>query len=100
MRGLRTVLAVLRTAAGLDRQQPAQLHAVRVEMPPVRALRTEQELVEGQLEECQDFRLRPVVARGRGRFGLGGALSVDRKRVVEGKSVSVRVDLGGRRILK
>src|SRR3546814_13234331 len=33
--------------------------------------------------------------------GMGGIMSLtDRKSVVEGKSVSVRVDLGGRRILK
>src|SRR3546814_11865853 len=32
-------------------------------------------------------------------IALGG-VSVDRKSVVEGKSVSVRVDLGGRRIIK
>src|SRR3546814_15049450 len=30
----------------------------------------------------------------------GGAVRVDRKSVVSGKSVSVRVDLGGRRIIK
>src|SRR3546814_11845755 len=35
--------------------------------------------------------------RGRGR---DGARPGDRKSVVEGKSVSVRVDLGGRRIIK
>src|SRR3546814_13781547 len=33
-------------------------------------------------------------------FGSREAGSLDRKRVVEGKGVSVRVDLGGRRILK
>src|SRR3546814_12084134 len=37
-----------------------------------------------------------VVVRGRG----GEADVVDRKSVVEGKSVSVRVDLGGRRYIK
>src|SRR3546814_12570883 len=31
---------------------------------------------------------------------IGGGASRDRKSVVEGKSVSVRVDLGGRRIIK
>src|SRR3546814_20421231 len=35
--------------------------------------------------------------RGAGPTGLA---AIDRKSVVEGKSVSVRVDLGGRRILK
>src|SRR3546814_15206453 len=31
---------------------------------------------------------------------FGGAIWLDRKRVVSGKSVSVRVDLGGRRVIK
>src|SRR3546814_18353151 len=31
---------------------------------------------------------------------LGGTAQIDRKSVVSGKSVSVRVDLGGRRIIK
>src|SRR3546814_15060328 len=36
-----------------------------------------------------------------GALGLdGGNSSVDRKSVVSGKSVSVRVDLGGRRVIK
>src|SRR3546814_17178911 len=34
------------------------------------------------------------------RPGSIGAVALDRKSVVSGKSVSVRVDLGGRRILK
>src|SRR3546814_14834683 len=33
-------------------------------------------------------------------FGIFGAETADRKSVVSGKSVSVRVDLGGRRIIK
>src|SRR3546814_12034997 len=36
----------------------------------------------------------PLVCRA------GGSCRLDRKRVVSGKSVSVRVDLGGRRIIK
>src|SRR3546814_19961745 len=36
---------------------------------------------------------------GHWRIGLNGSRT-DRKRVVEGKRVSVRVDLGGRRIIK
>src|SRR3546814_21044068 len=36
---------------------------------------------------------------GEPRLGLG-ATALDRKSVVSGKSVSVRVDLGGRRIIK
>src|SRR3546814_16113188 len=34
------------------------------------------------------------------RAGIELHIQVDRKRAVEGKSVSVRVDLGGRRIIK
>src|SRR3546814_13518264 len=33
-------------------------------------------------------------------LGSSAIMPLDRKRVVEGKSVSVRVDLGGRRIIK
>src|SRR3546814_11765955 len=39
----------------------------------------------------------PVLREG---FELETAISVDRKRVVSGKSVSVRVDLGGRRTIQ
>src|SRR3546814_11353652 len=39
-------------------------------------------------------------ARGRGAEPVMLAAGIDRKSVVEGKSVSVRVDLGGRRIIK
>src|SRR3546814_17749200 len=38
--------------------------------------------------------------RGRVRHARAGNRNRDRKRVVEGKSVSVRVDLGSRRIMK
>src|SRR3546814_15262968 len=42
-----------------------------------------------------------LVARARvDRRGDAGADDCDRKRVVSGKSVSVRVDLGGRRLIK
>src|SRR3546814_16850390 len=44
-------------------------------------------------------RLREV-ARGLGLDAAGQHVEGDRKSVVSGKSVSVRVDLGGRRILK
>src|SRR3546814_17714109 len=47
------------------------------------------------------------LGRGQGRqsqrqrlFGVAGGGDRDRKSVVSGKSVSVRVDLGGRRIIK
>src|SRR3546814_19333886 len=41
-------------------------------------------------------------ARAESQFGTAdeAVIAADRKSVVEGKSVSVRVDLGGRRILK
>src|SRR3546814_16874916 len=43
----------------------------------------------------------PVVCGGCGAANATlGELEVDRKSVVSGKSVSVRVDLGGRRIIK
>src|SRR3546814_20866267 len=42
-----------------------------------------------------------VDREGRAADGAGaGGLKADRKSVVEGKGVSVRVDIGGRRILK
>src|SRR3546814_15543866 len=62
----------------------------------------EQDLIEleadfiNHAEHGPQFRkLLMLVEEWRQRFGQS-----DRKRVVEGKSVSVRVDLGGRRIIK
>src|SRR3546814_17808366 len=62
-------------------------------------------------ESC-GYRVRPDAARARGpgsgasgtarsefADGAGGRGALDRKSVVSGKSVSVRVDLGGRRII-
>src|SRR3546814_21170343 len=43
---------------------------------------------------------RGAARSGRGRASPPGRWPADRKSVVSGKSVSVRVDLGGRRILK
>src|SRR3546814_12728240 len=42
----------------------------------------------------------PITPRKLCRVCLNSAISGDRKSVVKGKSVSVRVDLGGRRIIK
>src|SRR3546814_17545807 len=42
----------------------------------------------------------PSRARETGSFGSAGRNTGDRKSVVLGRSVSVRVDLGGRRIIK
>src|SRR3546814_11373965 len=59
-------------------------------------------LVHGQLGKHLSCRRRH--SHGRPRRSLGGAGSArhvqDRQSVVSGKSVSVRVDLGGRRIIK
>src|SRR3546814_11100884 len=54
------------------------------------------------VRESRQAQLRTVMSNS---FGFGGTnarlvFAKDRKGVVEGKSVSVRVDLGGRRLLK
>src|SRR3546814_12841261 len=53
----------------------------------------------GRIIEVQagDALLLPV---GTGHCRIDGSDDLDRKSVVEGKSVSVRVDLGGRRFIK
>ena len=55
MAGLRAVLAVLGTGAGLDRQQRRDLYAVRVEVRAMHRLRLEQQVVERLLEQGTDF---------------------------------------------
>ena len=75
MRRLRTIFAVFRTAAGLDREQTAFLDAVGIEVMAMDRLRAKQQVVEGQVEKRPDFRLRPVVANPAGvgqRRGAGG----------------------------
>src|SRR3546814_15989174 len=42
----------------------------------------------------------PGASAARGGSGASNTVTVDRKSVVEGRRVSVRVDLGGRRIIK
>src|SRR3546814_11130732 len=50
---------------------------------------------------AQEEDVKALVAQTLAAFGgLDGAFNKDRKSVVEGKSVSVSVDLGGRRIIK
>src|SRR3546814_19180298 len=64
-------------------------------------------VVDKSLVEGQQSLLRKIQPAWGGRRGCSpvagpahGARDVDRKSVVSGKSVSVRVDLGGRRIIK
>src|SRR3546814_16626220 len=51
------------------------------------------------LRPCDAFEAKAEGATAR-RGGEAAMIGADRKSVVEGKSVSVRVDLGGRRIIK
>ena len=79
MHALRAVAAILRTAAGLDRQQRGNLHLARIEILAVDALRLEDQLGKRQREQRGHFRARPVMADGaeiepgggRKRFGEG-----------------------------
>src|SRR5258708_39090676 len=64
MRALRAVGAVLGAAAGLDRQQGAQLHARGVVMSPVRHLGAEDQLRQRQIVDGADLLVAPVVADG------------------------------------
>jgi hypothetical protein len=59
---LRTVLAVLGTAAGLNAQQRADLHGIRVEVLPVHALRLEHQVLERQVKQCLYLGTGPVMA--------------------------------------
>src|SRR3546814_11286669 len=67
------------------------LYARRTVRPPARCRR-------GRSRHCRCAMLRDRSVDGAGRRRCPRA--EDRKSVVEGKSVSVRVDLGGRRIIK
>ena len=69
MATLGAVLAVLRTGAGFDGQQGADLHFVRVEMLPVHGLGPEQQVVERQVEKIPGFLKGPVVAEGSSGHG-------------------------------
>ncbi|MNN54246.1 hypothetical protein D3C81_1690530 [compost metagenome] len=63
MTGLRTIFAIFRAGAGLDRQQGRNLHAVGVEMRAVHGLRLEQQIVEGLDEQGFDLGEGPVVTQ-------------------------------------
>src|SRR3546814_12191824 len=52
-------------------------------------------------QACREIRVHGQSARYyHTRIGVGGRMDTDRKSVLEGKGVSVRVDLGGRRVIK
>src|SRR3546814_13300097 len=73
-------------ASGILRQSDATRHAGRF---PQRSARTESEARFVQLERIWLMAIKPSLP----------LIQSDRKSVVEGKSVSVRVDLGGGRII-
>src|SRR3546814_15158824 len=52
------------------------------------------------VDEMPDSRLDRACSKLHRQFHIGVMQRLDRKSVVSGKSVSVRVDLGGRRIIK
>ncbi|MCY1179976.1 hypothetical protein D9M73_204020 [compost metagenome] len=61
--GLRTIFAIFRAGAGLDRQQGGNLHAIGVEMRAVHGLRLKQQIVEGLDEQGLYFGQGPVVTQ-------------------------------------
>src|SRR3546814_19496622 len=52
------------------------------------------------LQQAGQWRQLPPIRYADWPVGIMGLGAIDRKSVVKGKSVSVRVDLGGRRIIK
>src|SRR3546814_16748045 len=70
-------------------------------IPPDYRINPGDELLLGMTGSVQASGLRLVVdSEGRIFVPRVGAIAVDRKSVVEGKRVAVRVDIGGRRITK
>src|SRR3546814_18877323 len=80
----------------------SDLDAMAVHAEPALHVEREFELAEFIAIGGDDQRALGAIADGDAGRGLdlGGELRPDRKSVVSGKSVSVRVDLGGRRIIK
>src|SRR5579884_3040595 len=66
MRALRAIGAVLRAAAGLDRQQGRNLHLPRIEALPVDALGVEDEVRKRQAEQRFYLGPSPILAHGAG----------------------------------
>src|SRR5207244_1220113 len=60
--GLRTVAAILWAAAGLDREQRAQLHPVVAERRAMGRLRAVDEIQQRQIVERADLGVSPVVS--------------------------------------
>src|SRR3546814_20042890 len=84
-----------------DLDARARTHAARPRPPEVHLERQGPPPPEGPLGAPEPLHLpaAPEEPGGAGEGGAGGERR-DRKSVVKGKSVSVRVDLGGRRIIK
>ena len=67
VRALRTVRAILRATAGLDRKQAAELHFLGAMKFAVRDLRLKDQLGEGKPVDLPYFISRPVVAHSHRR---------------------------------
>ena len=63
MTALGTVFTVLRAGTGLDGQERADLHFIRVEMLTMDALSPEHQVIEWQFEQRTGFLHGPIVAR-------------------------------------
>ena len=83
MRGLRAITAILRAAAGLHRQQGAELDLARRVPLTVHRLRAPHQFHERQVEQRGDLRARPVRPQGIGLLEIAGD-GLDRGRVMQG----------------
>ena len=63
VRRLAAIAAILGAAAGLDGEQPAPLHGVRLEVAAMDRVRLEQEIVERRIVECLSLLAGPVMAQ-------------------------------------
>jgi hypothetical protein len=74
MNGLAAIAAVLRTPAGFDAEQTAQLDPVGIEILPMDRLCPEQKIVERQIVKLFSFFEGPLVAAGLEIWGGGHGL--------------------------
>jgi predicted amidophosphoribosyltransferase len=81
-RRLRAVVAVLRTAAGLDRDQRRALDFVRIEVLAMHLMRTEQQVHQRHLVERLDLRDGPL-GTGRARSSIGRQINGGRNGIHE-----------------